>query len=119
MSAKLLPLALAAALIAAPALASDSEIPVDLQGTWAIDGQCDDLDKTVTFTASTLSMAGEDEQPAVYYAKDSPEGFGAIHWAEEGVVSNFAYDPENEVLLFNEQGYGMGIAPVEYNWCAD
>ena len=92
------------------------EIPQDIQGKWAPTGACDG-DDAITLTATTIAFGSDEPQEAEYFEDDSPAGNGAVHLAEEGDVSNWEYDEEQNVLLFNQQGYGMGVAPVSYQRC--
>lgn len=104
-----------AALSIAPVFADD--VPADLVGHWAIDGACDKADDSIHIEPGLLSF-GEQEGAAIeFHADDSPSGNGAIHWSEEGNVDNFEYDTEQDVLLYNGQGYGMGVAPQVYKRC--
>lgn len=98
-----------------PALADD--VPTELAGKWAEGGACDDADKSITIADNTLAF-GDNEPAEIYFAPDeSPSGNGAIHWAEEGNVDNFEYDPVQDKFLYNAEGWGMGIAPVLYERC--
>jgi hypothetical protein len=92
------------------------EIPADIQGKWAAEAACEGSD-TVTLTATTVAIGGDEPQAAEYYADDSPAGNGAVHFAEEGDVSNWEYATDQDVLLYNEEGYGMGVDPVVYERC--
>jgi hypothetical protein len=98
-----------------PALADD--IPAELVGHWAENGACDDVEKSVTITADTLAFGSTAPGGIIFSPDESPSGNGAIHWAEEGNVDNFEYDPTNDQLLYNAEGWGMGIAPVPYKRC--
>lgn len=109
---------IAAAVLAlgiAPAMADD--VPAELVGHWALDGACDDVEKSITVAADTLAMGSTAADEITFYPDDSPAGNGAIHWAEEGVVDNFEYDPTADTLSHNPEGYGMGVAPEVYTRC--
>lgn len=109
--------AVAAILTITPALADD--IPPELHGMWGANGACDSQMTTIMFDATTLRYQDADgPADALYSPDDSPRGNGAIHFAEEGNVSNWDYDAGSDVLLYNEQGYGMGVPPVVYSRCA-
>ncbi len=92
------------------------EIPQDIQGKWAAGAACDG-DDAITLTATTIAIGSDEPQGAEYFEDDSPAGNGAVHFAEEGDVSNWEYDAEKGVLLFNEEGYGMGGEPTVYERC--
>ena len=98
-----------------PALAND--MPEELVGTWAVEGQCDQEDSIIHITADSLAMGAGEAMAIDYFEADSPAGNGAIHWAEEGNVDNFEYASETDQLLYNAEGYGMGIDPVVYDRC--
>lgn len=112
-------LTLTIAIALAPTIAYAVDVPETLVGTWAPEGRCDAADGgPVSITSTTLQWAGEGvAAPAVWYENDSPSGNGAIHLGEEGDVANFEYAADQDVLLFNEQGYGMGVAAVPYVRC--
>ena len=105
----------AALSIITPAFAD--EIPANLIGHWALDGACDKVDQSIHIDATSLSFAAQKGEAIEYFADDSPAGNGAIHWSEEGVVDNFEYDPTQDVLLHNGEGYGMGAKPDLYKRC--
>ena len=92
------------------------EIPEGIQGKWAAEAACEGGD-TITLTATTIAIGSDEPQAAEYYADDSPAGNGAVHFAEEGDVSNWEYAADQDVLLYNEEGYGMGVDPVVYERC--
>jgi hypothetical protein len=102
----------------APGVALADDIPADIQGLWGIEGDCGNQASVIALGSNTLRFQDADEDAgAVWTENDSPSGHGAVHFAEEGDVSNFEYDPDKDVLLFNEQGYGMGVAPIVYTRC--
>lgn len=103
------------ALTTFPALADD--VPAELVGHWAVDGACDKADSSIHVETGTLAMGAGEPAAITFAADDSPSGNGAIHWAEEGNVDNFEFDKANDVLLYNAQGYGMGVAAVTYKRC--
>lgn len=98
-----------------PALSD--EVPAELVGHWAVNGACDDVEKSITIAAGTLAMGSTAPDAITFFPDDSPAGNGAIHWAEEGVVDNFEYDPAKDSLYHNSEGYGMGVAPEVYTRC--
>jgi hypothetical protein len=104
-----------AALSIAPALADD--VPANLLGHWALDGACDKSDDSIHIETATLSFGTQKGEAIEFYPDDSPSGNGAIHWSEEGVVDNFEYDPTQDILLHNGEGYGMGQKPDVYKRC--
>jgi hypothetical protein len=113
--------ALALGLAMPSALAQDGDaglIPEELIGIWAVDGQCDDPASLIAVDETTLAFGEEEGGDAVYWPDDSPSGNGAIHWAEEGNVDNFEYWSDQDILAYNEQGYGMGVEPVLYERCS-
>lgn len=93
------------------------EIPANLVGKWAVDASCGAADETITLTTTTIALGGEKPEAAEYFEDDSPAGNGAVHLSEEGVVSNWEFAADKDVLLYNEQGYGMGAAPTTYERC--
>ncbi|WMT91961.1 hypothetical protein [Pelagibacterium sp. H642] len=93
-----------------------AEIPENLVGKWAVDGSCDGTE-TITLTAATIAIGDGEPEAAEYFEDDSPAGNGAVHLSEEGDVSNWEFAADQNVLLFNEQGYGMGVEPVAYQRC--
>jgi hypothetical protein len=107
---------LAATIAFLPSVAFADDIPETLVGLWAPSGQCDAATGPVYVGLATLQFAGQDvPDPVAWYESYGPSGNGAIHWAED--VSNFEYDPSRDILLYNEQGNGMGIVPVIYERC--
>lgn len=108
---------LAFALAANPALADD--VPANLNGHWALNGACGTATDAVHIKGNTLAFGSDAGQAVQFFPNDSPRGNGAIHWSEEGVVDNFEFDAEKDVLLHNSQGYGMGAAPEVYQRCAN
>lgn len=108
-------LAAAAALSITPAFADD--VPTSLNGHWAVDGQCDSKDNSIHIEAGKLAMGTAAAADITYFTDDSPSGNGAIHWAEEGSVDNFEYAPDQDELLYNGEGYGMGVAAIVYKRC--
>lgn len=93
------------------------EVPANLHGHWALEGACDKTDDSIHIEAGTLSFGTEKGEAVEFYPDDSPSGNGAIHWSEEGVVDNFEYDPTQDILLHNGEGYGMGGKPDVYKRC--
>lgn len=55
-------------------------------------------------------------QRVVYFPNDRGKGEGAIHWAQEGEVSNIVAAANGNVVL-NAQGYGMP-GQVLYKRCS-
>lgn len=104
-----------AALSIAPALADD--VPAELHGHWAINGACEKTDDSIHIEGNTLSLGTAEAADVEFFPDDSPAGNGAIHWSEEGNVDNFEYAPDKDELLYNGEGYGMGVAPVVYKRC--
>ena len=94
-----------------PAFADDTKVPTAAQGVWAEAGKCSGT--TVTVTANTLQYKGQKSQAVFFAAKESPRGYGAIHYTEEGNVDNFEYANDKDLMLYNPQGFGMG-KPVLY-----
>ncbi|MDB5531426.1 MAG: hypothetical protein JWR51_4529 [Devosia sp.] len=105
----------AALCAASPAWAD--EVPADILGHWALDGQCDKADKSIHIDATTLAFGAQKGDAVEFMTDDSPAGNGAIHWSEEGVVDNFEFDTASGTLLHNTEGYGMGLAPEVYKRC--
>ena len=99
------------------ALAAEGDIPASLAGTWAENGACKTTSKTITIKGNTLAFGKHKADAMRYDEKDSPSNNDAIHWAEEGNVSNFEYLADKDTLAFNQQGYGMGVKPVIYTRC--
>lgn len=106
---------LAVAFVSSPALADD--VPADLNGHWAIDNKCDSPENALHIGDGMATLGTGDAMAITYFADDSPAGNGAIHWAEEGNVDNFEYAKDRDELLYNSEGYGMGIAPTVYSRC--
>jgi len=105
---------LSLAFVSNAAFAAEAKIPKAAHGVWAEGGKCSGL--TVTITASTLQYKGN-KPDAVYFApKESPSGYGAIHYVEEGVVDNFEYAADKDQMIYNPEGFGMG-KPVLYKRC--
>src|SRR5690606_31402993 len=102
-------LAAVLAIAASPVMAEDA-VPAELVGQWAVDGACGDVENSITVTADTLAFGSTDPAAVTFSPDDSPSGNGAIHWAEEGSVDNFEHAVDQDVLLYNGQGYGMGVA---------
>ncbi|MCP2137827.1 hypothetical protein J2S28_004951 [Rhizobium sp. SLBN-94] len=101
-------------LLTSAAFADEAKIPKAAQGVWAEGGKCSG--STVTITAGTLQYKGA-KPDAVYFApKESPRGYGAIHYVEEGNVDNFEYAADKDQMIYNPEGFGMG-KPVLYKRC--
>lgn len=110
--------AIAAGLTLLPVVAMADDIPDNLVGHWAKDGACNVPASSVHFEKAALRFGHvKDSQGATFFEDDSPAGNDAVHWAEEGEVANFEYDAAADRLLYNEQGYGMGVPPVIYTRC--
>lgn len=107
-------LAIASSLVA-PASAAETKVPAGAQGTWAEAGRCGG--STVTFTAKTLQYKGQQAQAVFFAPKESPRGYGAIHYRQEGNVDNFEYADDKDQMLYNPEGFGMGKS-VLYKRCA-
>jgi len=101
---------------AVPALADD--VPDALQGTWASGGACNVVGRTIDIIGNTLAVGTGAPSVVTYVAGDSPQGNDAIHYAEEGDVSNFEYIPDADELDFHPEGYGMG-STTAYRRCDD
>ncbi|MBO9112066.1 hypothetical protein J5288_25465 [Agrobacterium sp. S2/73] len=100
--------------VSSDAFAEDAKVPKAAQGVWAEGGKCSGL--TVTITAGTLQYKGN-KPDAVYFApKESPRGYGAIHYVEEGNVDNFEYAADKDQMIYNPEGFGTG-KPVLYKRC--
>ncbi|CAM5776151.1 hypothetical protein LMIY3S_05383 [Labrys miyagiensis] len=100
--------------VSSSASAAGAKVPKAAQGVWAEGGKC--RGSTVTITAGTLKYKGS-KPSAVYFApKESPRGYGAIHYVEEGNVDNFEYAADKDQLLYNPEGFGMGKS-VLYKRC--
>lgn len=99
----------------ASASADDTKVPAAAQGVWAAAGKCSGT--TVTFTAKTLQYKGQKAQAVFFAPKESPRGYGAIHYKQEGNVDNFEYADDKDQMLYNPEGFGMG-KPVLYKRCA-
>ncbi len=109
---------LAASVLAGPAFADDSDIPDNLQGTWAINGACNNTARTIDIIGNTLAIGTGAPAVVTYVPNDSPDGNDAIHFTDEGDVSNFEYIGSQDELAYHEEGYGMGRV-VAYTRCGD
>ncbi|MFE0015077.1 DUF4087 domain-containing protein [Mesorhizobium sp. NPDC059054] len=101
--------------LSAPAFAAGTKVPAAAQGVWAEAGKCSGT--TVTFTAGTLQYKGQKAQAVFFTPKESPRGYGAIHYKQEGNVDNFEYADDKDQMLYNPEGFGMGKS-VLYKRCA-
>lgn len=102
------------AFVSSTAFAEDAKIPQTAQGVWAEGGNCHG--PTVTITADTLRYKGGKPE-AVYFApKESPRGYGAIHYVQQGNVDNFEYADDKDQMIYNPEGFGMGKS-VLYKRC--
>ncbi|WP_244483224.1 DUF4087 domain-containing protein [Mesorhizobium sp. 1M-11] len=101
--------------LSAPAFAAGTKVPASAQGVWAEAGKCSGT--TVTFTAGTLQYKGQKAQAVFFAPKESPRGYGAIHYKQEGNVDNFEYADDKDQMLYNPEGFGMGKS-VLYKRCA-
>jgi hypothetical protein len=81
-----------------------SLVPVAMRGTWA-HGSCSNPKARLVITARTIASGGGKALPVMYVPDDGPNGEGAIHFREEGVVSNFVLEPLG--IVENTEGYGM------------
>jgi hypothetical protein len=108
--------AIATVLSAAPVFAAD--VPDQLQGMWAVNGACDKLSKTIEIIGNTLAMGTGAPAVVSYERGDSPRGYDAIHFTDEGDVSNFEYISDQGELAYHAEGYGMGRTVV-YDQCGD
>lgn len=102
------------AFAAGAAVARDAKIPTPAQGVWAEGGKC--RGETVTFTANTLQYKGAKPEAAYFAPKESPRGYGAIHYVQEGNVDNFEYAADKDQMIYNPEGFGMGKSVV-YKRC--
>ncbi|MDZ5454671.1 hypothetical protein [Labrys sp. ZIDIC5] len=103
-----------AAVVSSAAVAGNTPIPKAAQGVWAEGGKCGGA--TVTFTARTLQYKGQQAQAAYFSPGDSPRGYGAIHYVQEGNVDNFEFAKDKGLLIYNPEGYGMGKSVI-YKRC--
>jgi len=101
-------------LVATVAMAADTKVPKAAQGVWAEGGKC--RGSTVTITASTLRYKGAKPSAVYFSPKESPRGYGAIHYVEEGNVDNFEYAADKDQMIYNPEGFGMGKS-VLYKRC--
>jgi hypothetical protein len=100
--------------VSGTAFAQEAKIPKTAQGVWAEGGKCHG--QTVTITADTLQYKGA-KPDAVYFApKESPRGYGVVHYVEEGEVDNFEYANDKDEMIYNPEGFGMGKS-VLYKRC--
>jgi hypothetical protein len=100
--------------VSSAAFAQDGKIPKAAQGVWAEGGKCHG--QTVTFTADTLHYKGQRPNAAYFAPNESPRGYGAIHYVEEGNVDNFEYAADKDEMIYNPEGFGMGKA-ILYKRC--
>jgi Protein of unknown function (DUF4087) len=94
------------------------DLPDGVQGTWAIDSDCDVTSKTIDIIGNTLAMGAGAPAEVSYETNDAPNGDDAIHFTDEGDVSNFEYDADDDLLIYHAEGYGMGQG-VTYHPCGD
>jgi hypothetical protein len=99
---------------AAAALADDGKVPKAAWGVWAEGGKCHG--RTVSLTADTLQYRGAKPAAVVFTPKESPRGYGVIHYVEEGNVDNFEYADDRDQLIYNPEGFGMGKSAL-YKRC--
>jgi hypothetical protein len=105
------------AFVSSAAFAEDDKVPHAAQGVWAEGGKCHG--STVTFTASTLQYKGEKPEAVYFTPKESPRGYGAIHYVQEGSVDNFEYASDKDQMIYNPEGFGMSksVKSVLYTRC--
>lgn len=116
----LLTLTVALSYVALPSFGQEQRtapVPDIVQGLWAVRAQCSDVTKQLVIKSNTIQFGKESPVKVFFAPNDSPSGNGAIHWAEEGFVSNLEYAKSDDSVLFNEEGYGMGKKPNVYKRC--
>jgi hypothetical protein len=94
--------------------ADEGKVPNAARGTWGKGGGC--RGETLTITVDTLQYKGRKPNAVYFTPKESPRGYGAIHYVKEGNVDNFEYADDKGQLLYNPEGFGIG-APVLYKRC--
>jgi hypothetical protein len=96
-------------LLAVPAYAAEDDVPEAIQGKWVSEGEtCDAVGEPLVVSATTLVYADGTIDDVFFSPEDGADG--AIHFREEGVVINYEYIEDRDLLVFHPEGFGMGSA---------
>jgi hypothetical protein len=98
--------------------AVSSGTPRILSGLWAVNGQCAKVSQRLIVEGNTLQFADRTPEAVRFFTNDAPNGDGAFHWIEEGIVSNIQYLKAEDVLVSNPSGYGYPSDAI-YKRCGE